>query len=109
MASILTHLLKADATAVRKRRAAHLGPSFVHPQQLARVDVAALVRRPLHVTESDWLAAHVVDFSFRIRILYGLVRGACSDASCPVMAGGPKYEYFWQDGVNFKVISHVPS
>ena len=60
--------------------------------------------RPPEEQFEDWLAVHVVDFFNRVQLLYGTVADVCSDESCPVMAGGPKYEYLWQDGVEFKVV-----
>ena len=38
-----------------------------------------------------------VDFFNRINLIYGTVSDSCTDQSCPVMSGGPKYEYRWQD------------
>ena len=29
-------------------------------------------------------------------VLFSCIR-ACTDANCPVMGGGPQYEYLWQD------------
>ena len=60
--------------------------------------------RPPEETFEDWLAVHVVDFFNRVQLLYGTVADVCTEESCPVMSGGPKYEYLWQDGVEFKVI-----
>lgn len=39
-----------------------------------------------------------VDFFNEINLLYGVVAEFCTDASCPVMCAGPKYEYMWADG-----------
>ena len=33
----------------------------------------------------------VVDFYNRISLIYGTVSEVCTDESCPVMSGGPKY------------------
>ena len=46
---------------------------------------------------NDWVAVHVVDFFNRINVIYGTVQDFCTDASCPMMSGGPKFEYYWAD------------
>ena len=61
--------------------------------------------RPDDETYEDWLAVHVVDFFNRIQLLYGTIADACTEETCPVMSGGPKYEYLWQDGVEYKVVN----
>ena len=33
----------------------------------------------------------VVDFFNRINLIYGTVSDHCTDATCPIMSGGPKY------------------
>ena len=35
-------------------------------------------------------------------MLYGTISGLCSDASCPVMSAGDKWQYLWCDGVKIK-------
>lgn len=60
--------------------------------------------RPPGETYDDWLAVHVVDFCNRIQYLWGVVEEACTDETCPIMSGGPKYEYLWQDGAKYKVV-----
>ena len=35
----------------------------------------------------------VVDFFNRLNLIYGAVSEFCTDISCPVMSGGPKYVY----------------
>lgn len=51
---------------------------------------------------SEWLAVNTVDFFNQINMLYGTITEFCSKEECPVMTAGPRYEYHWQDGVNFK-------
>lgn len=53
----------------------------------------------------DWIAVHVVDFFNRINIIYGTVCEFCTDATCPVMSGGPKFEYYWADEVQKKPLA----
>ena len=45
----------------------------------------------------DWVAVHVVDFFNRINIIYGTMCEYCTAQTCPVMSGGPKFEYYWAD------------
>uniref|UniRef100_A0A8C9PEU5 MOB kinase activator 3A n=1 Tax=Spermophilus dauricus TaxID=99837 RepID=A0A8C9PEU5_SPEDA len=51
---------------------------------------------------NDWVAVHVVDFFNRINLIYGTISDGCTEQSCPVMSGGPKYEYRWQDEHRFR-------
>jgi hypothetical protein len=54
-------------------------------------------------------AVHVVDFFNRINLIYGTVCEQCTDASCPTMSGGPKFEYLWQDGTKYKKPTPLPA
>ncbi|KAF0308202.1 MOB kinase activator-like 3 [Amphibalanus amphitrite] len=51
---------------------------------------------------NDWIAVHVVDFFNRINLIYGTICDNCTEESCPVMSGGPKFEYRWADGNKYK-------
>ena len=46
---------------------------------------------------NDWVAVHLVDFFNRINIIYGTVCEFCTEQTCPIMSGGPKFEYYWAD------------
>lgn len=50
----------------------------------------------------EWLAVNTVDFFNEINLLYGVIAEFCTDAACPVMCAGPKYEYMWADGLTVK-------
>jgi hypothetical protein len=47
---------------------------------------------------NEWLAVNTVDFFNELSLLYGVVAEFCTEANCPVMCAGPKYEYMWADG-----------
>ncbi|XP_065901051.1 MOB kinase activator 3B-like [Dysidea avara] len=66
------------------------------------VDLRAAVRLPPEETYNDWVAIHVVDFFNRINLIYGTVSDYCTDATCPIMSGGQKYEYLWADTDRYK-------
>ncbi|KAM0751368.1 putative MOB1 protein [Meredithblackwellia eburnea MCA 4105] len=51
---------------------------------------------------NEWLAVNTVDFFNQINMLYGTVTEFCTPQECPVMCAGPRFEYHWQDGVNYK-------
>ncbi len=51
---------------------------------------------------NDWVAVNVVDFFNRINIIYGTVCEYCTNATCPLMSGGPKFEYYWADETHKK-------
>ncbi|KFQ30382.1 MOB kinase activator 3A, partial [Merops nubicus] len=55
------------------------------------------VQLPRGEEQNDWVAVHVVDFFNRINLIYGTISDWCTEQSCPVMSGGPRYEYRWQD------------
>lgn len=51
---------------------------------------------------NEWLAVNTVDFYNAISMLYATLADYCTDAKCPTMCAGPKYEYRWADGVRVK-------
>lgn len=51
----------------------------------------------------------MVDFFNRINLLYGTICEYCTDQTCPTMSGGPRYEYHWQDGNNYKKPTQLPA
>ncbi|XP_072793630.1 MOB kinase activator 1A-like isoform X1 [Vicugna pacos] len=51
---------------------------------------------------NEWIAVNTVDFFNQINMLYGTITEFCTEASCPVMSAGPRYEYHWADGANIK-------
>ncbi|XP_057297546.1 MOB kinase activator 3A-like [Hydractinia symbiolongicarpus] len=68
----------------------------------AGLDLREAVALPCDEDLNDWLAVHVVDFYNRINLIYDTISEVCTDESCPVMSGGPKYEYYWADGDKYK-------
>lgn len=73
----------------------------------AGIDLRETVKLPRSEELNDWIAVHVVDFFNRINLLYGVVADNCTKESCPVMSGGPKYEYLWCDNENYKKPTHL--
>ncbi|NXL95725.1 MOB3B kinase, partial [Alectura lathami] len=73
------------------------------------VDLKAAVQLPRGEDENDWVAVHVVDFFNRINLIYGTICEFCTEKTCPVMSGGPKYEYRWQDDVKYKKPTALPA
>ncbi|VTJ68953.1 Hypothetical predicted protein [Marmota monax] len=68
----------------------------------AGLDLRLAVQLPPGEELNDWVAVHVVDFFNRINLIYGTISDGCTEQSCPVMSGGPKYEYRWQDEQRFR-------
>lgn len=96
-----------DATALRKKKFSEgtLRYNLFRKAQdtlKSGINLKLVVKKPHDETFDDWLAVHVVDFFNRVQLLYGTVAEVCTEESCPIMSGGPKYEYLWQDGVEFK-------
>ncbi|XP_060043054.1 MOB kinase activator 1A isoform X3 [Erinaceus europaeus] len=61
------------------------------------------LKAPTCVLEHSNVCAHpAVDFFNQINMLYGTITEFCTEASCPVMSAGPRYEYHWADGTNIK-------
>ncbi|XP_075302048.1 MOB kinase activator 3A-like [Opisthocomus hoazin] len=65
--------------------------------QNAGLDLKVAIQLPPGEEPKDWVAVHVVDFFNRINLIYGTISDYCTEQSCPVMSGGPKYKYQWQD------------
>ncbi|XP_064599732.1 MOB kinase activator 3B-like [Liolophura sinensis] len=66
------------------------------------IDLKEVVKLPPGEDLNDWIAVHVVDFFNRINLLYGTILEHCTEQTCPTMSGGPKYEYHWCDGENYR-------
>lgn len=75
------------------------------------LDLKSIVVLPEGEDMCDWIAVHVVDFFNRINLIYGTVLEFCTNESCPVMSGGPRYEYRWQDcnNVLYKKPTNLPA
>ncbi|XP_053473937.1 MOB kinase activator 3B isoform X3 [Ictalurus furcatus] len=73
------------------------------------VDLRAAVQLPPGEDPNDWVAVHVVDFFNRINLIYGTVCEFCTEKSCPVMSGGPRFEYRWQDEHKYKKPTALPA
>ncbi|XP_015917788.1 MOB kinase activator-like 3 [Parasteatoda tepidariorum] len=67
------------------------------------------VKLPPGENLNDWLAVHVVDFFNRINLIYGTVIESCTEESCPTMSGGPRFEYLWADGEQYKKPTRLPA
>ncbi|XP_066133051.1 MOB kinase activator 3A isoform X1 [Saccopteryx bilineata] len=68
----------------------------------AGLDLKLAVQLPPGEELNDWVAVHVVDFFNRVNLIYGTISDGCTEQSCPIMSGGPKYEYRWQDEHKFR-------
>ncbi|XP_072804164.1 MOB kinase activator 3A isoform X2 [Vicugna pacos] len=68
----------------------------------AGLDLKLAVQLPAGEELNDWVAVHVVDFFNRVNLIYGTISDGCTERSCPIMSGGPKYEYRWQDEHRFR-------
>ncbi|KAE8610065.1 hypothetical protein XENTR_v10012003 [Xenopus tropicalis] len=66
------------------------------------LDLKTVVQLPPGENINDWIAVHVVDFFNRINLIYGTMSEFCTERSCPIMCGGLKYEYRWQDDNKYK-------
>ncbi|XDV49194.1 hypothetical protein PO909_018492 [Leuciscus waleckii] len=75
----------------------------------AGLDLKQAVQLPHGEDLNDWVAVHVVDFFNRINLIYGTINDSCTDQTCPIMSGGPKYEYRWQDEQKYKKPTALPA
>ncbi|OCT97809.1 MOB kinase activator 3B isoform X1 [Xenopus laevis] len=73
------------------------------------VELKATVQLPIGEDLNDWVAVHVVDFFNRINLIYGTICDFCTERTCPIMSGGPKYEYRWQDDNRYKKPTALPA
>lgn len=75
----------------------------------AGLDLKQAVALPHGEDLNDWVAVHVVDFFNRINLIYGTVSEFCTERTCPIMSGGLRYEYRWQDGDDYKKPTKLPA
>ncbi|KPP59339.1 hypothetical protein Z043_122749 [Scleropages formosus] len=68
----------------------------------AGLDLKQAVQLPHGEDLSDWVAVHVVDFFNQVNLICGTISDLCTDWSCPVISGGLRYEYHWQDEHRYK-------
>ena len=47
---------------------------------------------------NEWLAVKTVDLFNEVELVWGTVSDFCTEASCPRMCAGRKWEYKWADG-----------
>lgn len=66
------------------------------------LDLKKVVQLPEGENINDWIAVHVVDFFNRINLIYGTMSEYCTEKTCPIMSGGSRYEYRWQDSLDYK-------
>lgn len=69
---------------------------------LGKGNIYEAVKLPPGEDVREWLAVNTVDMYNAISVLYLTLVDFCTDASCPTMSAGPKYEYLWADGVKVK-------
>ncbi|VDM18106.1 unnamed protein product [Hydatigera taeniaeformis] len=65
-------------------------------------DLKQAVRLPTGEDLCEWVAVNTVEFFQQINMLYGTLAEFCTDATCPIMSAGPRYEYYWADGQTVK-------
>eukprot|EP00002_Diphylleia_rotans_P000011 TRINITY_DN10004_c0_g1_i1.p1 TRINITY_DN10004_c0_g1~~TRINITY_DN10004_c0_g1_i1.p1 ORF type:complete len:216 (+),score=45.56 TRINITY_DN10004_c0_g1_i1:88-735(+) len=68
-------------------------------QTLGSGDLKAAVKLPQDESRSEWLAINTVEFFDQVSSVCQAMQQFCSPESCPSMCAGPKYEYYWSDGV----------
>ncbi|XP_041741211.2 MOB kinase activator 3B-like [Coregonus clupeaformis] len=114
MSIALKQVFKKDKTFRPKRKFEPGTQRFelhkkAHASLSSGVDLRAAVALPHGEDLNDWVAVHVVDFFNRINLIYGTVCEFCTEKSCPVMSGGPRYEYRWQDDHKYKKPTALPA
>jgi MOB kinase activator 1 len=60
------------------------------------------MKLPAGESLNDWLAVSVVDFFNQLPCLFAPVAEFCTGRSCPEMAVGPGFKYYWQDAQKYK-------
>ena len=60
-------------------------------------DLKYIVKLPEGEDENEWIAVHISDFHNQVSLLYATMEEYCTEATCPTMNAGPKYEYLWAD------------
>lgn len=72
-------------------------------------DFSDSIRLPPDTPLDDWLAANTVDFYNELVVLMESLLDYCSPDTCTSMCAGPKYQYLWQDGSQYKSPTSVPA
>lgn len=80
---------------------------YVHREKIqAGLDAEPILKEMIKLPEgeklNDWLGVNTIHFYNIASMVYGTTSKFCSDQSCPEMSAGPKYQYFWADGVKVK-------
>ncbi|KAL0231441.1 hypothetical protein GEMRC1_010845 [Eukaryota sp. GEM-RC1] len=65
-------------------------------------DLSSAVKLPEGEDQNEWIAAHIVDFTNQVNMLYGTMQEYCTPVTCPTMSAGNDYQYYWADGVTVK-------
>ena len=78
---------------------------FISGDSLLKVysgDMQSAVALPKNEELHEWLATNTVDFFNEISLVYGTISDFCTTDNCPQMSAGPKFEYLWKDGKDYK-------
>ncbi|KAL0212819.1 hypothetical protein RCL1_006445 [Eukaryota sp. TZLM3-RCL] len=62
-------------------------------------DLVSAVKLPEGEDENEWIAAHIVDFTEQVNMLYGTMQEFCTPETCPTMSAGPEFQYYWGEGL----------
>jgi MOB kinase activator 1 len=56
---------------------------------------------PAGEDENEWIAMKAIDLFNEVELVYSTVSEFCTNASCPRMCAGRKWEYKWADGKKY--------
>lgn len=70
-------------------------------------DLREAVKVPEGYDVDDWMSVMVVDLFNQVNLIYGSMCDGCTEASCPTMNAGPKFEYRWQDNDKYKTATRL--
>ena len=67
-------------------------------------DLRETVKLPEGEDKKEWIAVNTVHFYNAASMIYGTISEDCAEdkPECRIMSAGPKYEYLWQDGIEYK-------
>jgi MOB kinase activator 1 len=91
----------------RLKRSSRLQKIAQDTLQIGNLNLA--VELPEGEILNEWLAVKTIEFYKEISLLFGCLTEFCTEASCPTMTAGNRFEYLWADSTSLKKPMKVPA
>ena len=90
----------SKASKEREKRSSRLQKIAQDTLQIGNMEMAVEV--PHGENLNEWLAVKTIEFFKEISLLFGCLSEFCTQATCPTMTAGHRYEYLWADNSSIK-------